>query len=163
MRRTGQVQGLRLMKFEDIYERASRRELSQYKAASILGISERTFRRWRDRFESDGAEGLYDRRLHGRYSPETAGTRRFRRRHGRVSLLRRVGGGGRSLERTRLWQISLITPIYREFLQINRECAPVRFIFLRVVSGLPTISLNLGTGNSKVRTGKLFDGSGIYR
>ncbi len=51
------------MKFKDIYERTSSRSLSQYEAASILGISERTFRRWRDRFESDGAAGLYDRRL----------------------------------------------------------------------------------------------------
>jgi transposase len=63
MRRTEQVQGLRLMKFEEIYERATRRELSRFEAASILGVSERTFRRWRDRFEADGAEGLYDRRL----------------------------------------------------------------------------------------------------
>ena len=51
------------MKFEEIYGRTSRRELSQYEAASILGVSERTFRRWRDRFEAEGAEGLYDRRL----------------------------------------------------------------------------------------------------
>ena len=63
MRRTEQVQGLRLMKFEEIYERTTRRELSQLEAASILGVSERSFRRWRDRFEADGAEGLYDRRL----------------------------------------------------------------------------------------------------
>ena len=39
------------------------RELSQHEAASILGVSERTFRRWRDRYEAGGAEGLYDRRL----------------------------------------------------------------------------------------------------
>ena len=26
-------------------------------------VSERTFRRWRDRFEAEGAEGLFDRRL----------------------------------------------------------------------------------------------------
>ena len=51
------------MKFEEIYERASKRELSQSEAAEILGMSERTFRRWRDRFDADGAEGLYDRRL----------------------------------------------------------------------------------------------------
>ena len=63
MRRTEQVQGLRLMKFEEIYERTTARELSQHEAASILGVSERTFRRWRDRFEAEGAEGLYDRRL----------------------------------------------------------------------------------------------------
>ena len=63
MRRTEQVQGLRLMKFEEIYERTTARRLSQHEAASILGVSERTFRRWRDRFEASGAEGLYDRRL----------------------------------------------------------------------------------------------------
>jgi transposase len=33
----------------------------------VLGVSERTFRRWRERFEAEGAEGLYDRRL-GRVS-----------------------------------------------------------------------------------------------
>jgi transposase len=63
MRRTEQVQGLRLMKFEEIYERTTARQLSQSEAASILGVTERTFRRWRDRYEAEGAEGLYDRRL----------------------------------------------------------------------------------------------------
>ena len=51
------------MKFEEIYGRTYRGELSQMEAAEILGMSERTFRRWRDRFEAEGAEGLYDRRL----------------------------------------------------------------------------------------------------
>jgi transposase len=63
MKRTEVLQGLRQMKFAEINERATRRELSQFEAASILGISERTFRRWRDRYEAEGAEGLYDRRL----------------------------------------------------------------------------------------------------
>ena len=63
MRRTEVLQGIRQMKFEEICDRATRRELSQGEAASILGMSERTFRRWRDRFEAEGAEGLYDRRL----------------------------------------------------------------------------------------------------
>ncbi len=63
MRRTEVLQGLRLMKFEDVYGKTHRGESSQSKAAEILGLSERTFRRWRDRFEADGAEGLYDRRL----------------------------------------------------------------------------------------------------
>ena len=60
---TEQLQGLRLMEFGEIYERSERRELSQAEAASILGVGERTFRRWRDRYEAEGAEGLYDRRL----------------------------------------------------------------------------------------------------
>ena len=63
MKRAEVLQGLRQMKFEEILERAKRRRLSQAEAASILGMSERTFRRWRGRFEAEGAEGLYDRRL----------------------------------------------------------------------------------------------------
>ena len=71
MRRTDRVQGLRLMKFEDVYGRTSRGVLSQAEAAEILGCSERTFRRWRDRYEAEGADGLYDRRL-GRLSARRA-------------------------------------------------------------------------------------------
>ena len=47
MKRAEVLQGLRQMKFEEILERAKRRRLSQAEAASILGMSERTFRRWR--------------------------------------------------------------------------------------------------------------------
>jgi transposase len=36
--------------------------LSCLEAAEVLGISERHFRRLRDRYEADGAEGLIDRR-----------------------------------------------------------------------------------------------------
>ncbi len=71
MRRTEQLQGLRLMKFEDVYGRSYRGELSQSEAAEVLGMSERTFRRYRDRFEG-AAEGPYDRRL-GRASTRRAG------------------------------------------------------------------------------------------
>ena len=67
MRRTEVLQGIRLMKFTEILDRTRSRTLSQFEAASVLGVSERTFRRWRDRFEAEGAEGLYDRRL-GRVS-----------------------------------------------------------------------------------------------
>src|SRR5512132_3457422 len=59
MRRTERLQGLRLMKFEEVYGRTCRGGLSQAEAAEILGMSERTFRRWRDRYEATGA----DRRL----------------------------------------------------------------------------------------------------
>ena len=71
MRRTEQLQGLRLMKFEDVYGRCYRGDLSQAEASEILGMSERTFRRWRERYEAEGAEGLYDRRL-GRVSARGA-------------------------------------------------------------------------------------------
>ena len=63
MRRTEVLQGIRQMKFEEVYERSRGRRLSQFEAASVLGVWERTFRRWRGRFEAEGVEGLYDRRL----------------------------------------------------------------------------------------------------
>ncbi len=37
--------------------------MTQIEAASLLGISERSFRRYGKRFEGDGADGLFDRRL----------------------------------------------------------------------------------------------------
>ena len=73
MRRTEQAQRLRMMKFEEVYGRTRRGVPGQAKA-EILGVSERTFRRRRDRYEADRAEGLYDRRL-GRVSASRAGGR----------------------------------------------------------------------------------------
>jgi transposase len=60
------------MKFEEVYGRRLRGELSCVEAAEVLGVSERTLRRWGERFEHEGAEGLYDRRL-GRASARRAG------------------------------------------------------------------------------------------
>jgi len=56
-------EGIRRMRFTDVLGRAERSELSQMEAAELLGISERTFRRWRDRHREDGPAGLADRRL----------------------------------------------------------------------------------------------------
>lgn len=63
MKRTEVLQEIRIMKFEDIYSRRQARQLSQEQAAEILGVSVRTVRRWEDRYEAEGAEGLYDKRL----------------------------------------------------------------------------------------------------
>jgi transposase len=51
------------MRFEALLERHERGELSQIEAAEMLGVSERTFRRWRDRLRDEGPEGLADRRI----------------------------------------------------------------------------------------------------
>ena len=59
------------MKFETIYGRWQQGRLSQAEAAEILGMSERTFRRWRDRYDEAGLDGLLDRRL-GRASARRA-------------------------------------------------------------------------------------------
>jgi len=69
MERTELLQGLRLMKFRRVRERWQDRELSQLEAAEILGVTERTFRRWCERYEESGEAGLLDRRL-GKPSPQ---------------------------------------------------------------------------------------------
>ncbi len=55
MRRTEVLQGIRLMKFEENLEWTRSREPGQGEAASVLGVSERTFRRWWDRHDAGGA------------------------------------------------------------------------------------------------------------
>jgi transposase len=56
-------EGIRRMRFSDVLGRTERSELSQIEAAELLGVSERTFRRWRDRHREEGPAGLSDRRL----------------------------------------------------------------------------------------------------
>jgi len=63
MTRATVLQEVRQMRFEELYERHQQRVLTMADAAEILGVAERTFRRWRDRYEADGAEGLQDRRI----------------------------------------------------------------------------------------------------
>jgi transposase len=59
------------MRFSSILDRQTNGQITQAEAAEMLGIGERTFRRWRDRFEEEGEAGLADRRL-GRPSPKRA-------------------------------------------------------------------------------------------
>ena len=56
-------EGIRRMRFTDVLGRSERSELSQMEAAELLGVGERTFRRWRDRYREEGLPGLDDRRL----------------------------------------------------------------------------------------------------
>ena len=63
MRRTEQRQGLRMLKLRDVLSHWDSGRLSQLEAAEVLGMSERTFRRWSRRFEEEGEDGLMDRRL----------------------------------------------------------------------------------------------------
>ena len=50
------------MKFEELCSRRQARQLTQEQAAEMSGVSVRTVRRWEERFDANGAEGLYDRR-----------------------------------------------------------------------------------------------------
>jgi transposase len=63
MGRAEVLQGVRQMRFEGLLARHERGELSQGEAAEMLGVSERTLRRWRDRLRDEGPEGLRDRRI----------------------------------------------------------------------------------------------------
>jgi transposase len=56
-------EGIRRMRFLDVLGRTERSELSQLEAAELLGVCERTFRRWRDRHREEGESGLLDVRL----------------------------------------------------------------------------------------------------
>ena len=56
-------EGIRRMRFVDVLGRTERSELSQMEAAELLGVCERTFRRWRDRHREEGEGGLLDLRL----------------------------------------------------------------------------------------------------
>src|SRR4249919_2234407 len=60
---TAARQGVRMLKFLSILNRYEASEFSQLEAAELLGVGERTFRRWRQRYEDDGEAGLLDRRL----------------------------------------------------------------------------------------------------
>jgi len=52
-----------MQKFRDVLSRWESKQLSMLEAAEILGMSERQFRRYRDRYEDEGLDGLIDRRL----------------------------------------------------------------------------------------------------
>ena len=63
MNRTTWLQDRRMQKFRDVLSRWESGELSMMEAGELLGMSERQFRRYRDRYEEAGVEGLLDRRL----------------------------------------------------------------------------------------------------
>ena len=51
------------MRFEDAYESWQDKRLTQEQAAQLLGVCERSFRRYIDRYEEAGLEGLMDKRI----------------------------------------------------------------------------------------------------
>lgn len=51
------------MRFEEAYDGWQDRRLTQEQAAQLLGVCERTFRRYIDRYEEAGMEGLMDKRI----------------------------------------------------------------------------------------------------
>ena len=63
MNQTELLQEIRLMRFQEAYGGWTESRLTQEEAARLLGVCERTFRRYIDRYEEDGLDGLIDKRL----------------------------------------------------------------------------------------------------
>src|SRR5216684_858367 len=59
----------RAMKVQEVILRAMAKKITWWQAAEIIGISDRHMRRWRERYEEFGYDGLFDRRR-GRPSPK---------------------------------------------------------------------------------------------
>jgi transposase len=52
----------RMMKVQDVLLKAMAKKITWWAAAEIIGVCDRTMRRWRERLEKDGYSGLADRR-----------------------------------------------------------------------------------------------------
>jgi transposase len=52
----------RMMKLQDVLLKAMAKKITWWSAAEIIGVSDRTMRRWRERLEAHGYSGLADRR-----------------------------------------------------------------------------------------------------
>src|SRR6195256_90225 len=52
----------RMMKIQDVLLKAMAKKITWWAAAEIIGVSDRTMRRWRERLEEGGYAGLADRR-----------------------------------------------------------------------------------------------------
>src|SRR5450631_2520693 len=52
----------RMMKLQDVLLKAMAKKITWWDAAEIIGVSDRTMRRWRERIEEGGYSGLADRR-----------------------------------------------------------------------------------------------------
>jgi hypothetical protein len=59
----------RALKIQEVILRAMAKEISWWQAAEIIGISDRSMRRWRQRYDEHGYDGLLDRRR-GKPSPK---------------------------------------------------------------------------------------------
>ena len=63
MKKTELLQEVRKMRFEEAYDGWKRGRLTQEEAARLLGVCDRTYRRYLVRYDEQGMQGLVDRRL----------------------------------------------------------------------------------------------------
>lgn len=63
MNRTKWLEETKQMRFEEAYDGWSTKRLTQEEAARLLGVCERSFRRYVDRYDDEGLDGLIDKRM----------------------------------------------------------------------------------------------------
>jgi winged helix-turn helix protein len=63
MNRTKLLQEIRKMRFEEAYQGWAQNRFTQEEAARLLGVSDRTFRRYLLKYKDHGIEGLIDKRI----------------------------------------------------------------------------------------------------
>ena len=73
MKKTELLQEVRKMRFEEAYEGWKRGRLTQEEAARLLGVCDRTYRRYLVRYEEQGMEGLVDQAFRTNIAPQCAG------------------------------------------------------------------------------------------
>ncbi|HTJ55695.1 MAG TPA: ISNCY family transposase, partial [Nitrosospira sp.] len=122
MKQTELLQEIRKMRFEEAWLGWESGRLSQEEAARLLGVCERTFRRYLNQYGEEGLEGLIDRRLmqvsHRRAPVDEVMrvTERYRERHAGWNAKHfyawyRKDGGQRSYTwvKSRLQEVGLIS------------------------------------------------------
>jgi transposase len=139
MRPAEWLQEVRMKRFEEAYDGWTEQRLSQEEAARILGVSDRTFRRYVERYNDGGLEALHDQRI-SRASHRRAPvdevmtlTERYRARHTDWSARHfhtwyKRDGGTRSYTwvKTRLQEARLIKKAPRRGVhRKRRERAPL--------------------------------------
>ena len=127
MSRARVLQEVRIMKFEEIYERWTESRLTQAQTAEILGVCERQFRRQCRRYDEDGIEGLIDKRL------------------GEVSGRR--AQFAQAMERLRIQMIAAYSPQARGRADAKRRGVPGSPPYMPIVSATPTEPPAAGMGH----------------
>ena len=79
----------RMTKVQEVILKATARTLKWWEAAKIIGVSDRTMRRWRERYQEVGYDGLYDRRQPRQQHKRLYG-RVLVRRRGRDSAVKKL-------------------------------------------------------------------------
>ena len=69
MNRTEMLREVRMERFEEVYDLWRQKRRTQAWAASVLGVSKRTCRRWVARYRAGGLAALKDRRVAEPFPP----------------------------------------------------------------------------------------------